>query len=978
MPKIVTAFLLFVSTLSGVFAQFPDRYNHYRSIPQNNSIWQNALEHYATENLDSALAFAQIAQQEFQRNRQWDNNLFIANFCAQILGESGKPQEALNMLAQARLHCKDNLDTLTSAEYAENLILTGRVYTLLNSYTQSEKFFTRAAVLLEHSGKYPEIRALAHFTLWQLYNKMMNSELAYESISKAIEVLNTAESDYAEAILYFIQADRLDKNQLYLKAELFMAAANAFEQAGSVNDFMYYTTLMKITQQFSSFQSDYTLAKHYGNLAEQYTIKNRMSRAKSYGLNFALGDLYRSFDHYHEALPYFTRAKEITEDIFGKQSLEYITACLYLGRLYRFMNKFEKASVYLNTVYNSGKAGWKGRFPHEFTLYGEFGRLYSSWNKPDSALLFAQKRLAYEHQGKSFDLHEIPPTPRTSSIPRYYNSMRVKIEAYKLLYQQTNDTTLLSLGLKHCSYAIELIDIMNDKALEEKSGLKNSNRAKLIASHAIFFSLELNKHREREENIKSALYFSERSNANYLKYLLSTKYIDEDLANSEEILLKNSIDEIDLKLRHELSLIHAQYDSLHKISLNKKLQLANIVLSSRAKSSGIDADYRLNPKIPKFNLDSIQKRLPDDGAILVYHIDNYEDDGEEPSSKEISKHKRLVTFYIDRNGIYCKQNQFTPHHENAIVEFLRGLKTGDMQTYLEMGIVLHQLLIEPINHLLSSKKNLIIIPDAAFADIPLESLPINRNGNTICEKLSTSYHYSLGLWSISNQKNATLQLKSLAAFAPQFSSGKQKNNLISRRSSKESKPNSQIYLAQLPMAETEVIQISKLFSTSKEKTVQVEHNRITKQEFVTYAPNFDIIHIASHGFADVRDFRNSGIYFSNPSKNGHELLHLNEIYNLDLKANLVVLSACKTNVGKIVQGEGSMALPRGFIYAGVPNVIASLWKVHDEKTMELMVAFYQHLLKGNSYAEALRLAKLDCIAKGYLPLDWAGFVLIGG
>jgi len=93
---------------------------------------------------------------------------------------------------------------------------------------------------------------------------------------------------------------------------------------------------------------------------------------------------------------------------------------------------------------------------------------------------------------------------------------------------------------------------------------------------------------------------------------------------------------------------------------------------------------------------------------------------------------------------------------------------------------------------------------------------------------------------------------------------------------------------------------------------------------------------------------------------------------------LVVLSACKSGYGKVEKGEGVISLPRSFLFNGVPNVIASLWKVHDERTKDLMVAFYKHLLEDKvSYAEALRLAKLDCIKKGFLPLDWAGFVLIG-
>jgi CHAT domain-containing protein len=106
-------------------------------------------------------------------------------------------------------------------------------------------------------------------------------------------------------------------------------------------------------------------------------------------------------------------------------------------------------------------------------------------------------------------------------------------------------------------------------------------------------------------------------------------------------------------------------------------------------------------------------------------------------------------------------------------------------------------------------------------------------------------------------------------------------------------------------------------------------------------------------------------------------LHLNELYDLDFSADLAVLSACKSGVGEIFEGEGFFGLPRGFILAGANNLIVSLWKIHDEKTASLINRFYDHLLQGNDYASSLRLAKLDMIQKGYLPIDWSGIILIG-
>jgi CHAT domain-containing protein len=109
------------------------------------------------------------------------------------------------------------------------------------------------------------------------------------------------------------------------------------------------------------------------------------------------------------------------------------------------------------------------------------------------------------------------------------------------------------------------------------------------------------------------------------------------------------------------------------------------------------------------------------------------------------------------------------------------------------------------------------------------------------------------------------------------------------------------------------------------------------------------------------------------------LLQIYEIFNLKLNADLVVLSACETGLGKQVKGEGLVGLTHAFFYAGTPSIIVSLWKVQDRSTADLMVNFYQQLDRDNDKAEALRLAKLQLIQQNRYahPYYWAPFVLTG-
>jgi CHAT domain-containing protein len=147
--------------------------------------------------------------------------------------------------------------------------------------------------------------------------------------------------------------------------------------------------------------------------------------------------------------------------------------------------------------------------------------------------------------------------------------------------------------------------------------------------------------------------------------------------------------------------------------------------------------------------------------------------------------------------------------------------------------------------------------------------------------------------------------------------------------------------------------------------------------------NYRIIHFATHGILDLEHPELSAIVLSLVDKNGAPqdgYLFLNDIYNLNLPAELVVLSACQTGIGKQVKGEGLIALTRGFMYAGAARLVASLWKVDDAATAALMKEFYKQMfVNGKKPAAALQAAQLylRSTRRWNSPVYWAGFFIQG-
>src|SRR5262245_35614447 len=146
---------------------------------------------------------------------------------------------------------------------------------------------------------------------------------------------------------------------------------------------------------------------------------------------------------------------------------------------------------------------------------------------------------------------------------------------------------------------------------------------------------------------------------------------------------------------------------------------------------------------------------------------------------------------------------------------------------------------------------------------------------------------------------------------------------------------------------------------------------------------YRIVHFATHGLINSEHPELSGLVLSLVDENGKPqdgFLRMSEIFNLRLPADLVVLSACQTALGKEIKGEGLVGLTRGFMYAGAERVVASLWQVDDQATAELMKHFYQEMLREKMRpAAALRAAQIEMskCSRWSPPYFWAGFIIQG-
>ena len=454
-----------------------------------------------------------------------------------------------------------------------------------------------------------------------------------------------------------------------------------------------------------------------------------------------------------------------------------------------------------------------------------------------------------------------------------------------------------------------------------------------------------------------------------LQTLLPNK-LPNDIIKKEENLVNR-------KREFEQYLIFTTKDSvdfyqqeISKVSLELENFIKEVQVQYPKESSIYNIDY-VQPK-------EIQEELKANELIIEYNLieDNL-------YVNIISKNIKKV-YCIKTTSLSDKITQLNQILQNPFL-----IQQANREQFIQLSHELYQVLIAPIAKELGDKTQLIIIPEGKLFYLPFEVLLASNEIKPfeeldfLIKDFDISYQYSATIYHQLKQKTA-IKDKSFLAFAPVFEDG-QTINSANRSldfmvdSLYESIDNDKFI--SLLHTQKEVESIAKTITKNNGNANVLLKEKATKKQLQTSLNQpYQFVHIATHGLVNYQNPKLSALAcYENGTEKANDLLFANEIQMQNIQADLVILSSCESGIGRLVAGEGLIALNRSFIYSGANNVMFSLWKVNDEYTSELMIDFYNFYFQNSSYTTALRKAKLKMLQDPITanPRYWAAFVLIG-
>ena len=736
----------------------------------------------------------------------------------------------------------------------------------------------------------------------------------------------------------------------------------------------------------------YVEKKNYTKAIE-YHEKSLKLRKEIFGENHPtianmynnIGLVYLGNRDYEKSIGYQEKAIYIYRNIFTEDYIHIGTAYNNLGDVYFIKQEYNKSTEYYKKALNHRLKNLGTNHPHVVLSHKNIANTYNKLNECEAAAYAYQKALSANRYQSQMHFDSVMNMNELIETLNQYSTTRIK------QYTQTQDTTYLSQAydlsnqaLKAVAYQFKSLNTEGSKADLLKNSIGVSENAlhinQLMAGIKDDKKLLLESF-TNAERAKSLILFGSLRETDALSYA----------GIPDSLLQKESDLRIDIAFYEKRRFEEESKGKEAKDSIinSYNSQLFDLKRSYETLKDRFEKDYpdyyRLKYDLSVVGVEEVQQKLlkPDqtlleyfvgDSSIFIFTVnkDNYK-------VLEVKKDFPLDSLIeAMRTGIY---GAFIP-----VVN--KDSLAGRTTRYVSAAIQLYDKLVAPIKNLL--RGSVVIVPDGVLGYIPFDALLVSKPTNTsrayvfdyLLKYHKISYCYSATiLKDMVNKKHRKEPTQPFLAMAPYFkgdtatvksdSSDYKLNNEYSNSSA------SRKGLDSLPYTGEEVTRLQRIMGGEA-----IVGKGATEAVFNQKAGNARIIHLSTHGEMDDKVGDYSYLAFTEQADSiENEWLYTRELYNLSLNADMVVLSACETGIGKLQRGEGIISLARAFAYAGAKSIVTTLWQVRDESTKDIMLLFYRNLKSGKSKDEALWLAKRDYIKthKGVtaLPFFWSGIIPIG-
>jgi len=865
-----------------------------------------------------------------------------------------------------------------NTNYTGSLQNIGIVYSTTGNYEKAEQFFLKSLkinqeVLLPDD---PKLASL-YLNMGRFYLIIRNDSKAFEYMKQAESLYNsqsTSNSVQAAALFlnmgvnYIYSAD-YEKAQSYFNKSLEIFTEKA---PGNLNDILtIYLNMGVIAEK----KGDYSLAKEYylKGLATGDKLSNSVKVLRG------LANVSAKISDNSNANVYYKTALNKSIEMFGEEHSETALTYLRYGDFLSVTGN-NQALLYLNKSLDQYKKSFGLHNIDVSTAYYYIGNNYFREKDYNTALKFFQLSLiAGFSEFTSNNFSDNPEITKDNLNDNLLNPLTAKATALLLLYK--SDTTRIDI-LKSCvtSYnlSLKLIEMLRSTYQDEDSKLFISGNEKSTFSNALLAQVKLYHKTNDPEALEQAFSLSEKGKS----AVLLSHLRDKEAKNVGRIPEELQVQDAGLKSEiyfynkqiHDQKLTAKPDDSKIKMWNSRIFDLRrkqDILIKSIEKN--YPAYYNLKYDNSVISIGQIQKKLSPNQALVEFTLTD--------STLYIfavnSNHKQLVTTDIDKsffNNLLQLKQQLTGKEFN-------NYTGSDFTTFVHASNELYQTLLLPVQSIFKGKE-LILIPDGELGyisfDVLLTSLPdttkrfyrklpylIKESALTYAPS-ATTFFDDLNLKSAENNGR-------ILAFGPDYGTD---NSVLDQKDE-----SGKLLRNSLSTLENTLGEITNLENYFNVKTYLGKN--ATETAFKKDASQYRVLHLAMHTIINNENPLYSKLIFFKPEGDTIDdgMLNASELINMDLHADIAVLSACNTGSGKMQKGEGILSLSRDFFYAGVPGIIMTAWAVEDRSGVKLMEYFYKNIAEGKTRHEALRLAKIEyldnCDKLTAHPHYWAAYMNVG-